>query len=142
MGDELLCYDSYDADKFTFTIPPVGRGLCGTEPQPHRAGEGITYIGSIPLAVLGANVSAEDAQLPLLDVPVGFPQHGLVRIEDELVHYSRIDGSVLGMPRLSVEPGEMDEKGAGLFRGRFGTERASHAAGTPALLFPFRYWDR
>jgi hypothetical protein len=46
------------------------------------------------------------------------------------------------MPRASAEPGEMDERGPGLFRGRFGTERSSHGAGTPVILFPFRYWDR
>jgi hypothetical protein len=65
-----------------------------------------------------------------------------VRIEDELVHYTRTDGSILAMPRASSEPGELDEKGAGLFRGRFGTARAAHAAGTPVVLHPFRYWDR
>jgi hypothetical protein len=36
----------------------------------------------------------------------------------------------------------MDRDGPGLFRGRFGTEPADHAAGTPVILFPFRYWDR
>jgi hypothetical protein len=46
------------------------------------------------------------------------------------------------MPRLSSQPGRMDAKGAGLFRGRFGTTAAAHAQGTPVILFPFRYWDR
>ncbi len=144
MGDELLCYDSYDASGtvVVFTIPAAGRGLLGTDPQPHREEEGISYIGSLPLGILGANVGADDAQIPLLEEPKGFPLHGTVRIEDELVHFSRLQGQILEMPRASVEPGEMDGKGPGLFRGRYGTQRSSHSAGTPVILFPFRYWDR
>lgn len=142
LGDELLAYESYDQGSFTFTLPTGGRGLCGTLPQPHRTGESISYVSSVPLGILGASVDGDDELLPLLEPPPGFPSHGLVRIEDELVHYSSIDGAVLEMPRGSAEPGALDRKGPGLFRGRFGTQRASHASGTPVVLFPFRYWDR
>ncbi|MSR61107.1 MAG: hypothetical protein EXS08_01495 [Planctomycetes bacterium] len=142
IGDELLCYDSYDKAKFVFTLPPGGRGLSGTEVQPHRPGEGITYVGALPLAILGAKVGADDASLPLLEFPPGFPQEGTVWIDGELVHYTRVQQRALEMPRASREPGEMDAKGPGLFRGRFGTPRADHDAGTPVILFPFRYWDR
>ena len=142
IGDELLCYEAYDTGTFTFTLPAAGRGLLGTTPQPHRTGEGISYIGALPLGILGANVTADDAVLPLLELPPGFPSQGLVRIDDELVHYSRVEGGLLEMPRASSEPGEMDQKGPGLFRGRFGTQREAHVAGTPVILFPFRYWDR
>lgn len=142
IGDELLCYDGYDAGSFVFTLPAAGRGLLGTQPQAHRRSEGVTFLGALPAGVLGASVGADDALLPLLELPPGFPSQGTVRIEDELVHYTRVNGAILEMPRGSSEPGEMDRKGAGLFRGRFGTQRASHAAGTPVILFPFRYWDR
>jgi hypothetical protein len=141
VGDEVIAYDSYDANDFVFTVPPGGRGLLGTEVQPHRAGEAATYLGSFPVAVLGANVGADDALLPLREAPAGFPSQGLVRIDDELVHYTRVDGAILEMPRASVEPGELDRKGPGLFRGRFGTERAAHVVGTAVVLHPFRYWD-
>ncbi|NOT29458.1 MAG: hypothetical protein HOP15_03310, partial [Planctomycetes bacterium] len=142
IGDELLCYDGYDETSFVFTLPPAGRGLLGTKEQPHRQGEGISFIGALPLGILGANVGADDALLPLLELPPGFPSQGTVRIEDELVHYTRHDSGILEMPRASSEPGEMDRKGPGLFRGRFGTQRAAHVSGTPVILFPFRYWDR
>jgi hypothetical protein len=66
---------------------------------------------------------------------------GMVWMDGELVHYSRVEGNVLAMPRASTEPGEMDAKGAGILRGRFGTPRAGHPAGTPVVLHPFRYWD-
>ncbi len=142
IGDELLCYDGYDATSFVFTLPPAGRGLAGTRAQAHRPGEGVSFLGALPVGVLGASVGADDALLPLLELPPGFPSQGTVRIEDELVHYTRAQGAILEMPRGSSEAGEMDRKGPGLFRGRFGTQRASHGAGTPVILFPFRYWDR
>ncbi|MFT5155465.1 MAG: hypothetical protein ACI841_005480, partial [Planctomycetota bacterium] len=51
------------------------------------------------------------------------------------------DESLFAMPAASNEPGAMDAKGSGLFRGRFGTDPQSHEAGTVVILFPFRYWD-
>jgi hypothetical protein len=67
---------------------------------------------------------------------------GTILIDRELIHYTWHRDGALEMPRASEEPGEMDRDGPGLFRGRFGTEPADHAAGTPVILFPFRYWDR
>ncbi len=142
IGDEILCYDAYDADGYVFTIPPGGRGLLGTDPQNHQASEGITPLLALPAGVLAANIGPDDADLPLLEIPAGFPPSGTVLLERELVHYARADGPVLSMPRGSSEPGMMDRKGPGLFRARYGTERTGHGAGTPAILFPFRYWDR
>jgi hypothetical protein len=144
IGDELLCYDSWDrsGNVFAFTIPPGGRGLLGTDAQPHQPTESITYIGSLPLGVLGANLGADDARIPLLEPPVRFPSHGTVRIDDELVHFAWNSGEILEMPRASAKAGAMDQRGPGLFRGRFGTERTGHGAGAPVILFPFRYWDR
>jgi len=142
IGDEVLAYEGYDLSTFTLSLAPAGRGLLGTEPGAHRVGEALTFLGALPCAILAANVSADDALLPLLEVPPGFPSQGLVRIEDELVHYTRVESGILVMPRASTEPGRMDEKGVGLFRGRFGTRRAAHGVGTPVVLHPFRYWDR
>ncbi len=142
IGDEILCYDSYDASTYTFTLPPGGRGLLGTDPEAHAPEEGIGWLASWPAGVLAANIGPDDAELPLLELPPGFPAQGTVLLEDELVHYTRAGAATLSMPRLSLEPGEQDGKGAGIFRGRYGTARAGHASGTPVILFPFRYWDR
>jgi hypothetical protein len=87
-------------------------------------------------------VGAGDATLPLNDV-TGFPPGGgVVIVGDELIHYTRALGSALDMPRRSSQPGKKDHKGDGVFRGRFGTTPAAHLAGTPVLLFPYRYSDR
>jgi hypothetical protein len=143
VGEEILCYDSFDASGNTlrFTLASAGRGLLGTDAQPHQPTEGITYLGALPVAILAANVGADDAELRLVGTPTGFPSHGLVRVEDELVHYTNLENGVLFMPRGSAEPGEKDAKGPGLFRGRFGTQRAEHPAGAAIVLHPFRYWD-
>lgn len=143
IGDEILCYERFESsgNAYTFTVAPAGRGLLGTEPQPHRPTEAISFLGAFPAGILAGNVGADDSQLLLVELPPDFPPMGLVRIEDELVHYTRIEGNALAMPRASREPGARDEKGPGLFRGRFGTARADHPAGSAVILFPFRYWD-
>jgi len=142
IGDEILAYESRDETTFTLALSASGRGLLGTQPGAHRTGEGVTFLGALPCAILAANVGADDALLPLLELPPGFPSQGTVRIEDELVHYTRIESGILIMPRASTEPGRMDEKGPGLFRGRYGSRRSAHGVGTPVVLHPFRYWDR
>ena len=65
-----------------------------------------------------------------------------VRIDDELIHYDWLESGGLAMPRSSSEPGERNRQGPGIFRGRYGTAANSHAAGTPVIEVPIRYWDR
>ena len=141
IGDEILCYEGYDESAGVVSVAPGGRGLLGTDEGAHARGEGVTLLEHIPVSVLASGIGSEDAQIELTSVE-DFPAQGLVLIENELIHYTWIDGATLGMPAASSEPGAMDGEGAGLFRGRFGTEPESHAAGTPVVLFPFRYWDR
>ena len=86
--------------------------------------------GRLPFGVGAGGIPAE----PL----IGLGKHR----GDELLHYTTLSGAVLAMPRLSVEPGGMDGRGAGLFRGRFGTTPTAQNAGAPVILHPFRYWDR
>ncbi|MCY2961249.1 MAG: hypothetical protein NTY35_13895, partial [Planctomycetota bacterium] len=90
--------------------------------------------------VLTAGAGAGDSALTVASVE-GFPPAGLVLVGNELVHYTRIRGSALEMPRASTTPARMDGRGEGLFRGRFGTTPATHAAGDSVILFPVRYPD-
>jgi hypothetical protein len=141
LGGEIVCYSSVDPDTGAFTIPSNGRGLLGTTAEAHEVGESVQFLDGWTVGVLAGQASATASSLPLTDV-ADFPQYGTVLVDDELIHYTRIAGAALDMPRRSQEPGNKDAKGDGLFRGRFGTTPAGHAAFTPVILFPFRYWDR
>lgn len=146
MGDEVMAYADLDPAGNTITIPDGGRGLLGTDAQAHAAGEGFAILESYTVGILQAALDAEEPYLSLDSgsaAPGGFPTDGgLVLVDRELIHFTRYENGQLEMPRASEEPGRNDLRGAGLFRGRFGTDPESHPAGTPVILFPFRYWDR
>jgi hypothetical protein len=141
VGDEIVCYSSRTPSAGLFEVASAGRGLLGTRAQPHHAHEAVQFMEDWPVSVLSGDLSATASLIPLGSTQ-DFPSEGLVLIEDELVHYTHLEGNSLGMPRASGEPGKLDRKGGPLFRGRFGTTPAGHASGTPVILFPFRYWDR
>ncbi|MCC7012537.1 MAG: hypothetical protein IT454_08255 [Planctomycetes bacterium] len=142
IGDEILCYDSYDAATGVLNVPPGARGLLGSVEGNHEIGEAACFLQQLQVGILSSTIGPGDATLTLTDV-TGFPPGGgTVLVGDELVHYTRVVGNALEMPRRSTKPGKKDHKGDGLFRARFGSDGAQHDAGTPVILFPFRYWDR
>lgn len=141
IGDEILCYDSLDAGSGLVTIASGGRGLLGTDPQPHATGETVTFLQHVNVSVLAAGLDAEDGLIVLAALD-GFAREGTVRIDDELIHYDWLESGGLAMPRSSREPGAQDREGPGIFRGRYGTSPAGHVAGTPVIEVPIRYWDR
>jgi hypothetical protein len=141
IGDEILCYQERIAEDGRITLATQGRALLGTREQPHHAHEAVTWLEDWTVSVLAADLSAGGEQILLKDA-ADFPPEGTLLIDTELIHYTRLEGTTLFMPRGSAEPGRQDGRGEALFRGRFGTVAAAHAAGTPVILFPFRYWDR
>ena len=141
IGEEVVCYDRRDDGTGLINIAPGGRGLLGSMQHHHAAGDSAHLLDHIPVSVLSAGIGPGDSLLPLEDLD-DFPQEGLVLVGTELIHFTRQRSGGLEMPRASSEPGLDDERGDGLFRGRFGTVSQSHAIGTPVILFPFRYWDR
>lgn len=141
IGDEIICYDSVDASTASFNISAGGRGLLGTIETSHELGQTVTLLDGIAVSTLTANISGDDSTIPLRSLD-GFPFTGTVLIDNELIHYTRIAGGALDMPRRSSEPGKLDAKAGGLFRGRFGSDPAAHNTAAPVILFPFRYWDR
>ncbi|MCA8981475.1 MAG: hypothetical protein KDC14_15705, partial [Planctomycetes bacterium] len=141
VGNEILAYDSYDASSGELTLAPNGRGLLGTDPQPHGIGEPVTFLSEFTVTTLSSGISSEDGTIPL-ESTAGFPSEGTLLIGDELIHYTRYANGGVEMPRRSSEAGAMDGRGSGLFRGRYGTTPQPHGAGEPVILFPIRYWDR
>jgi hypothetical protein len=141
IGDEILGYQSLDASNGTITVASNGRGLLGTDAGAHQMPDPVVFLEHFTVTTLSGNVSAGDASLPVTNADE-FPSEGTVLIGDELVHYTRVRGAVLEMPRASTEPGRGNENGDGIFRGRFGTPASPHGAGELVILFPARYLDR
>ncbi|MDP6539163.1 MAG: hypothetical protein QF903_00615 [Planctomycetota bacterium] len=141
IGDEIVAFDDWDASQGTITIAPGGRGMLGTQPQPHALGENLSFLEGITVTALAQGIGAGDAEIGVKDL-AEFPLEGTVLIGRELLHYTRHRSGTLEMPRASSDPGMRDERGDGIFRGRFGTTPEGGVAGQPVILFPFRYWDR
>lgn len=141
IGDEIIAFDDWDASNGTITIAPDGRGMLGTQPQPHAVGENLNFLEGITVTALAQGIGAGDAEIGVKDL-AEFPLEGTVLIGRELIHYTRHRSGTLEMPRSSSRPGMRDERGDGIFRGRFGTTPEGAAAGQAVVLFPFRYWDR
>lgn len=140
IGDEILAYASYDASSGQVTLASDGRGLLGTKAGTHEIEDPVMYLEHRVATVLTAGSGAGDAKLTVASVD-GFPAQGLVLVGSELIHYTRIRGTALEMPRASSVAGALDERGEALFRGRFGTTPAAHGAGDTVILFPVRYPD-
>ncbi len=141
MGSEIVCYTDYDVTSGRITVAPGGRALLGTIEESHAEGTHATFLEGFAVSTLTSQIGSGDDFIPL-ENRQGFPSQGTLLIDDELIHYTRRREGGLEMPRASRTPGEMDRKGGGMFRGRYGTTPAGHAFGTPVILFPFRYWDR
>jgi hypothetical protein len=109
--------------------------------QPHPAGTPIEFLSTVEVSNLAAPLDPDGAEIQIADAS-GFPDSGLLLIDQELVHFTQRAGTLLRQPRGSSEPGARDGRGPALLRGRFGTQAASHAAGSAVVLWPFRYWDR
>jgi hypothetical protein len=140
-GDEIMAYQSLDPDSGQINIATNGRGLLGTRAQAHQIGEPVMFLEHRAVSVLSGPFSAGDSRM-VLNSTEDFPSQGTVLIGQELITYTRLRDGSLEMPRASSVPGKMDQKGEGIFRGRFGTAVAAHAAGEAVILFPTRYPDR
>ncbi|MFT7667363.1 MAG: hypothetical protein ACI8X5_000042 [Planctomycetota bacterium] len=142
IGTEILAYESVDENEGTITVAQNGRALLGTDQGEHEAGCTVTFLDGLRAAILTTGIGAGDADI-FVQSTDNFPSEGTLLIDGELIHYTRlVQNNGFGMPRGSSMPGMMDERGSGIFRGRYGTQPESHAAGTPAIFFPMRYWDR
>jgi hypothetical protein len=141
IGEEILAYASRDPQTGRIELAQDGRGRLGTRAQAHETHDPVLFLEHRVATVLVGPVGASDSTLPVASTD-GFPPEGLVLVGDELLHYTHQRGNAFEMPRASTVPGAMDGRGEGLFRGRFGSQPAAHAAGDAVILFPLRYPDR
>ncbi len=122
IGDEIIGCTEVDQEEGYISIAPNGRGLFGTEPGYHGAGERVVILNFPVVSFLKGNMNTRSSEIPLIDAG-HFPLSGTVLIDTELVSYNRKDESFLTMP-IYMPFGT--EKERGLFRGRFGTEVTEH----------------
>lgn len=143
IDDEILGYIQYDAVSGAVTLAPNGRGMLGTEASAHGLGSPVQFLDHLRTSELTAGLSPYSLTIPV-DDPGKFPSEGTLRIENELLHFTYKAGGALLMPGRKMEETDKNysDREEGLFRGRYGTPAAAHAAGTLAVHYPFRYWDR
>lgn len=141
IGEEIIAYQALSTGTGGLQVAVNGRGVLGTQPQAHAVTEPVHWLEGWEVSTLVADIGPDDAALPVTSIQ-DFGLDGTVLVNSELIHFTRNFGGALVMPRSSGEPGAMDQEGPGVFRGRFGTAPASHAAGSSVISFPARYWDR
>ncbi|RKY19167.1 MAG: hypothetical protein DRQ55_11340 [Planctomycetota bacterium] len=134
IGEEIVAYAGLDPVE-TGAVFLVGRGLYGTRRAHHAASSPVTPLLFWPVTPLAANLGLDDGELMLAD-PTLFPaQGGLLLVGEELIGYDELLDEALAMP---LRPGR---RGAGLLRGRFGTQAQSHRAGSMVRWTPTRFHD-
>ncbi|MFT7463240.1 MAG: hypothetical protein ACI9EF_001584, partial [Pseudohongiellaceae bacterium] len=134
VGEEIVAYAGYDhLDSGALFL--AARGLYGTERAVHSPGSPVVPLAFWPSAPLSQAMSDSDFLIPLADSAVFPSAGGLLRIDDELLAYDRVEPDGLSMP---TTPGR---RPAGLARGRFGTVPAEHPAGSLVRWQPTRYVD-
>ena len=145
IGDELVGYSSFDES--TQTLLNCERGALGTEARDHSYGAPIVPVLGVGATRLEEGLGETSPDVSLASAQ-GFPLWGgFVRIGNEVLGYTRVDGNVLKMPRAVsrsedtwTTPGGSDAS-KGLLRARFGTEAAAHEAQAMVYLLPHRFAD-
>lgn len=136
---ELIAYSDLDSVNGEFTIATDGRGFLGTEVRAHSSGTAVRLMDSRASAALDGNLDLFSETIQI-DDPTGFGRSGMILVDDELMHAPlRGTGGAISMPR--ERRGPEGQAGQGILRGRFGTQPASHQAGTLIYSFPNRWMD-
>jgi len=141
MNGEVFAYvfDSAPAGRYKLRL--IGRELFKTRPALHRVYDTVFILEGIPCTVVPAGETLTP-ETPLITVvsTAGFPPRGFLRIDDEIIGYTYKDVSLLGKPYFGMEASPGLQK-KGVWRGRFGTQPASHGEYTLVRLFYARYPD-
>ncbi len=142
-GEMVVYRDTSEEGNGTVSLDRVARGMFGTKPTYHPLGSYGVFVPGIPVSYLEGSLSADASTLGLANMD-DWPREGLVRVvgdeAGELLHYTSRTETELIMPEATS--GDEEERGRGLFRGRFGTEVGDHDSNSVVIFTPFRYWDR
>ncbi len=127
-------------------IAADGRLRFGGDTGYHGPGETGYVLPWLVMTRLAGGMSTSDEQIALTD-PAGFPPHGCVMIDQEVLAYSGRAGN--GGPASLYVPTYLDDPtgrssrttGDAAFRGRYGTPVMTHAADSVVFFWPYRYAD-
>ena len=140
---EIIIYRGLTEEDQGLVLEDCARGQFGSRASPHALGAGAWFLPDVFVSYLEGGLEIESSTITIAD-PKNWPREGLVRIltgeDGELVHYTRRTEDSLLMPE-ALDLAEED-RGRGLFRGRFGTSPTVHDDGAIVIYQPFRYWDR
>ena len=121
IGAELLAVASYSPGTGEFQIAQNGRGLLGTEPTSHAAGERVYFVDEIPVAILVGGVVPRDSRFQVAGLG-SLPRNGgtLLVGRTELAHYTWTAGdNLIGMPQFYPTAFDVDGLGPRTPRGPF-----------------------
>ncbi|MHC4473900.1 MAG: hypothetical protein ACYS99_23440, partial [Planctomycetota bacterium] len=158
IDDEIIAYEELDtADGM---LKGCLRGALGSEASPHAFNARVTEVNVVTAALLAGGIDADSSSIALNRIDYFPASSGYVRIDDEIIGYTRTQGSTLLMPEElrsededylapPKEPEQPDEPtdedveaGSGIFHGRFGTEATAHDDRAIVFHHPARYPDR
>jgi hypothetical protein len=140
IGDEYVGYGHWDnPDPGPGTISQTKRGWLNSNAELHDAGAPVFFLQWVPVAVLGADITAQDNVLHLRDKLAGDEKRylkGYVLVENEMMlfEWNAGNGMTLSMPT------KWDNQ-SGLYRGMFGTPAVNHTSGTLVYGMPYRFYD-
>lgn len=151
IGDEIVVYRDLEDQGYVpgnggmYILKDCIRGAMGTEPRVLDDGERGHLLSYLNISQLTGGVADTGYEFPLADAN-GFPPSGTISVIgegyelEEMMHYTTRIGQSLYMPTTRL-PGDLGSD-EGLFRGRYGTDRASYASGDFVIEMPHRFWDR
>jgi hypothetical protein len=139
IGDELCVFGQAEVVGGQLQFSDVTRGVLRTLPGTFERGAPVEVLFGCRVAILLNGVTGPS------NILVGrgfrrFPPMGVVRMESpesdqaDLRLYTLNKGTQVQMP--------VNDTGAGIFTGRYGTNALSFEGGTPVFFHPVRVWDR
>ena len=138
---ELMGFKSVDRQSGRVELAQNGRGMLGTVARPHDVSARVVFVESMPATFTTGQTSASGDIFMVQDARRLPRSWGAALVDQEMIHYSYTSGNqLLQMPR--IENPDAVAQGQGIFRGRFGTTPAAHAADTMVIAWPMRYLDR
>ena len=140
IGDEIIAFRSIGSSSSGApALLDCERGFMNTIATSHGWGASVVFLDFVTVSMLQGGLDPSSNRLDVADTAGFLRNGGTLKVGEELIHYTTVEGKTFVMPTRMDEDGDRE---GGLFRGRYGTRPASHDAQALVLDMPFRYWDR